>query len=705
MADEKIAVLVYAFLALIIMLPLLGPGYYLALDMQFGPNSFSDFHFEDFYGYTPNPYGAYLPFWMVFAALSQLVSVELLEKALLFAILFLCGFCMHVSLPKELGSSRYFGGFLYMLNPFVFVRFLAGHWTLLLSYALWPLAIAFFLDFIKKPEDNGKLAKVALMTGAASISSHGVLILILAYAVIFVFSAMKAASFVVLAKRTLVLAALVLAMNLFWILPALLMFGDTYSPASAESYMADFGPVGGELPVSLAVITMHGFWRTGFTYTKDVFSLWHIPYLIIAVLSALGFFALFERNRACALSIIFIFFMAFLLSLGSYSPISWIFKVLEQVPVYFIFRDSQKFAGLLCLVYAVLGAYGVDYLAKKAGGRKGTALLFALLAVPLVYNFGFFGFLGQTGATAYPQDWTEADRIIAADNTSTSILLLPPHMYNTYYWVNGSQKTVGNLPSQFFSKPVITAYNLETEHVYSDSNDPVGNYIAYMFSNRQFINNTAEMLLPLNARYVILLKDNEDSIHYLYLFYRTSGVTDIDLVFEGPTIYLFRNNLATSPFIASKENGSDGFDVLINQTGKGLYSTDVRYEELTPASYRVFESPHEYLVFAHGPNRFIDFNGIPASSWHGLANGFAYAGPGMVENRMFYCTLALFLLSWLIWLALLLDASWKQTALIALPLAVVGLLASGGLLNPAALGGLIILSLCGVAALKWLKKS
>ena len=705
MMDKYYTVLVYAILALLIMLPLLGQGYYLTLDMQFGPNIFSDSKFGNLYGYAPSSYGAYLPFKMIFTALSQLISIEIIQKIFLFLILFLCGFCMHISLPKELGNSRYFGGFLYILNPFVFARFLAGHGTLLLSYAFWPLAIKFFLDFIKNPGDNRILAKVALITMLASISSHGVILLLVAYLAIFIVYSLKSSSFQLLAKQTLVLAIVVLAMNLFWIVPTLLMFEDVYSPASTEAYLADFGSDGGELPVSLAVLTMHGFWREGFTYTKDVFGFWHIPYLIIAALSALGLFVLLKKRKMLALSLLTVFVVAFLLSLGAFNPLLWILTFFEEyIPIHFIFRDSQKFVGLLCLVYSVLGTYGVHYLTQKTESGKRTTLLLALLAVPLLYNFGFFGFLDQIGLTTYPEDWIEAERIMAADNISSSILVLPLHLYNTYSWVNNSQKTLANPAAQFFSKSVTTARNIETEHVYSDVKDPRGHYLKYMFNNRQYINNTAEMLLPLNARYIILLKNDQDSIHYLWLFHRVGGVEDIELLLDGPTLYLFRNNLVKGPFFASKENGSGSYDELMDLTGRGLYSPDVSYEEITPASYRVLDSPYPYVVFTKNYNRFIEFEGSPVFSWHGLANGFGFGDPGIIENRLFYLTLALFLLSWLIALVLISDASAREAVVLAFLFVVVFFLAINGILKPSGLGVLIVLSVFGAVALKCLKR-
>jgi hypothetical protein len=704
MKGEYPAITVYAVLALIVMLPLLEPGYYLVLDMAFGPNSFADFRFGDFYGYNPSSYGAYLPFKMIFAALSQIISVEIIQKLILFSILFLCGFLMHYSLPKELGGARYFGGFLYMLNPFVFTRFLAGHWTFLLSYAVWPLAIKLFIDFVRKPDDKNALEGVAIITLIASVSSHGVLLLLMSYFVIFVCYAFKSSNFKLLAKQTAVLGILVLAMNLFWIVPTFLLFGDFYSPSSVESYFADFGSKGEELPLPVALLTMHGFWREGFTYTKDVFDFWYVFYIIIAALGAVGLLSLWKKNKIYACSLLAIFILAFLLSMDISGPLSIVFTSLEgMVPIHFIFRDSQKFAGLLCLVYSVSGTYGVNYLSQKTRGIKKTAVILLLVAVPVAYNFGFFGFLEQVGTTAYPEDWVEADEIIAADNISGHVLVLPPHLYSTYPWVNSKQKTLANPAAKFFSKPVITARNVETAHVYSDINDARGQYLKYMYWNRQYINNTAEMLLPLNARYIVLLKNDEEFIHYSWLFDRKGGVEHIELVMEGPTLYLFRNNLVKGPFMSSQENGSGNFRELINLSGNGLYSGNVSYEEITPASYRILDSPYEYVVFARDYNRFLEFDGTPASPWHGLANGFVYYGEGRMENRLFCYNLALFLLSWFIALALIAEISRKQGFILIGLFAIAYLLTSAGLLGPAALGGLLIISLLGAVCLRCLK--
>jgi hypothetical protein len=609
MTSIKIPLIVYFILAYLLMLPLLGPGYYLALDMQRGPNSYSDFQFNSFYQGAPNPYGAYLPLSMVFSSLSKVIPNEFLEKGLLFMILFLCGASAHYSLPKELGNSRYFAGFLYTLNPFLFTRFLAGHWSFMLSYAFWPISIKFFMDFLNKP-NRDNLAKAALLTFAASISSHGVILLLLCYSVLFLFHISRSSSRLALIKQTAILAFFVLAMNLFWILPNALSFADTYTPASAEAYLADFGARGGDIPLPLALVSMHGFWRGGFTYTKDVFDLWYIPFFIIVIMALSGFFLLYEKNNLFAASLLIIFILGFLLALGEQSPLLWIFGA---TPLSFIFRDSQKFVGLIALSYSFLGAYGVHYIAQRFTDSKKTLLIVALISIPIIYNYGFFGFLDQIGPTQFPKDWEAADKIISADNSSTKILVLPLHLYATYTWVNSNQKTLGDPAGPFFSMPVITATNVETKHVYSDVNDSREQYLKDVFQSKS--NNTAQMLAPLDIRYALLNKGKRETAHYLdILLY----APNISLVFEGPTIYLFRNELAI---------GSD------------------------------------QIESKYGP--------------------------------LFYVTLSLLLLSWIIVLFLVLNPSKVQILqLFGLGLVIL-FISSNGQLSPSLLGLLIILSLFG----------
>jgi hypothetical protein len=650
--------IVYLLLAFLLMMPLLPEGYYLALDMRFGPNSFADFQFGDLFSSGPTPYGAYIPLKLALAFLSNYIPVDFLEKALLFMILFISGLSMHYSLPKELGNARYFAGFLYVLNPFVFVRFLAGNWFLLFSYSFWPYAIKLFKDFLNNPAKK-MFVQSAIITTAAAISSHGMFILLSCYAVLFLLKILTSDSRKTLFWRTVLLAGAVVLMNLFWTLPTILVFDSYYSPGSPEGNLADFGAKGNELPLDVAILSLHGFWRGGFEYTKDVFDFWYVLFAAICALALTGMLYLFSNNRTELAFLAVIFAFGFLVALGSSSPISQLFTFLgSDVPLYFFFRDSHKFVGLLALAYSAAGAYGLHFITRNHSGLKKTAMLMLFLTVPVICNFGFFGLLGQIGPTTYPNEWYEADQIMSNDSVPGNLLVLPPHLYTYYGWVNSSQKSLGNPASVFFSRPVITGRILESRSVYSDMKDPKGDYIRLLFNNRENIEDTATLLLPLNVRYVLLFKHDPDSPHYLWLFHRKAGVPDIELVHEGRTFYLFRNNLAKGPIISSMENGSGEMSELL----QGGYSSNVTYEKTGPMTFHVTQSEYPYLVSTGGDRSSIRFDGQKAFSWYGIGNGFDFTGPGILRSEIMYYKIFLFLLALFTAAVLLVSPSLKQLA-------------------------------------------
>jgi len=687
---------IYLLISLLIIHPILGPGYYLTLDMQWGPETFSDDHFGSLYGEASNPYGAYLPFELIFAALSQFVSVDVVQKLLLLFILFLSGVSAHYSISPKLGNNRFVAGFFYLMNSFVFVRFLAGHWSVLLSYAFWPFAIKYFYEFLEKPAERSSLVKCALLTFLASVSSHALAILLIAYAILFIlYYAMKTKEPKLLLRRTAALGLIVLSVNLFWIVPTLLTFDETYSITSSSSdYLEDFGARASDMSIEQSVFSLHGFWRGGFRLTKDFFDHWYLPFSFLVIIAGLGIYHLLKTDLTRCLFLTVSFIVAFLLALGASSPVSFLFDIFgETVPIYFFFRDSQKFVGLLAFVYAIAGAYGSFFLSQKF-----TRFFFIipLLAI-LMANFGFLWLNGQITATEYPEDWHIAKMLMANDSSETNILSLPLHLYRPYSWVNSFSKTMATPASQFFSRPVITASTVETRNVYSDSNSPVTNYLNYLFENRENINNTAEYLLPLNARYIILFKEDSNSPHYLWLFYRHQGVEHIELIYESPSFYLFRNNLAAGPFFSSKENGS--FD-LSTFVGSGMYSSDVGYEKLAPSKYKILHSPYDYTVYSGVLKKSHHYSEGELSRWHKVAAVFDSSQGGVFENRMMYLSVILFVLSWFVVLYLLLNPSVSQLLILLLLSFVIIFLIFEGIILPAIIGILYVLSF--ITSLIWL---
>jgi hypothetical protein len=176
------------------------------------------------------------------------------------------------------------------------------------------------------------------------------------------------------------------------------------------------------------------------------------------------------------------------------------------------------------------------------------------------------------------------------------------------------------------------------------------------------------------------------------MFYRADGVDNIEAVFFGPDFTLFRNDLAKGPFLASKENGSGDFRVLMDLSEEGSFSNNVSYEQLTPSLFRVDSCEHDYLVFSGTYNSMLEFNGQKPGSWHGLGSVYRYSGPGILENTFFRYVLALFLLFWAVAIAMIIDPPrWGYLALAALS-AVAYALIFYGVISLYTIGGLLLLS-------------
>ena len=548
---------VYALLSIAILAPLLSPGYIFSLDMAFGPGA----------DFTPRIYGLdewwpsiCAPLWLFLQLATDLVPAWLLQKAILFFILFLAGLGAHRLLPFN-GAGRYFAGLLYMINPFVYVRFLAGQWGLLAAYALIPFAVKAFMDLMEKggTKDAIKVAVFTTMVGIMTIQALFLLFLI--YLVLLVAKLIKErrdwGNIVQVGKFTGISAAIFLAINLYWLVPVLTGGGVAIEQISRQDLLLFSPKPTSELGIMFDIASMYGFWRGGYTYAKDLLPLWWLPFIFILFLAVYGFICHFRGVAISHLkhpyshpgwvvvSFGVVGVVSFLLAVGAASeftspPFEWLW---EHLPFFQGFRDSHKFVALLCLAYAYLGGLGVNELVKglrkrgKMLPRVGmTALIAVALLTPATYSFTMFGFNGQLGVTDYPREWYEVNDYLNEDNDDFNVLFLPWHQYMDYSWLPNQDKRLGEPAKQFFDKPVIAGDNIEVPGIYSQSANPVSEYVEFLLTNAGDADNLGELLAPLNVKYVILVHETD---YELYDFlYRQA---DLAVELEKPGLTLFKN--------------------------------------------------------------------------------------------------------------------------------------------------------------------
>ena len=255
---------VFSILSLLLVLNFFSPGYVLTLDMIFTPDAFRVS--DSFYGLS-NQYSV-LPFFAFLDFLNIFFSSELIQKLLFFLIFLISGVSIYKLCPEEWGIGRYFAGFLYMLNPFIYVRFLAGHWLILFSYAVTPIVIKAFIDFFESPSSKRSLIIALLLTLVFFIDTHTPFLLLIVLGVFYIVKMVesrKDAGRVLEISRSVVLVVLfLLFLNSYWLVP---------------SFIGSQGPLGDITGSDIYVFTtkqdlnfntlfttasMYGFWRGGY---------------------------------------------------------------------------------------------------------------------------------------------------------------------------------------------------------------------------------------------------------------------------------------------------------------------------------------------------------------------------------------------------------------------------------------------------------
>ena len=615
---------VFSILSLVLVLDFFPPGYVLTLDMVFAPDTFRIS--DSFYGLS-NQYSV-LPLFAFLDFLSIFFSNELIQKLLFFLIFVVSGVSMFKLCPEEWGIGRYFAGFLYVLNPFIYVRFLAGHWLILITYAVTPIVIKAFIEFFNSPSTKRSVFIAFLLTFVFFIDTHTPFLLLFVFGVFCIINIVeyrKDTKRILEISRLAVLVLLFLIMlNSYWLVP---------------SFIGSQGPLGEITTSDIYVFTtkqdlnfntlfttasMYGFWRGGYTYTKDLLPFWYLFFAFILFLSVHGLVSNYKHPKygvyVKAFGIIAV--LSVLLAAGISSPFAGVFEFLFNNVFFFKgFREPQKFVALLVLSYAFLGGLGLAEIRKLASEKGASKFEYEKIGVwfivgialltPFVYSFTIFnGFWGQLKPIDYPKDWYEVNDFLNGDVQDFNVLFMPWHLYMDFKWLPTPQKRMANPASIFFDKPVIQGDNMEAGTIYSSTSNPVSRYIEYLFARRDKIDNFGELVAPLNVKYILLTKE-VDYNTYDFLYKQK----DIEIIKETPNFVVFKNDHRVSKFYQvdavntikswdelleiSKTQDITSSAFVIGQESKIQASKDMilNYTIDSPVTYKIERPLKRYVVF------------------------------------------------------------------------------------------------------------
>ncbi|MBF8304055.1 MAG: hypothetical protein HW399_430 [Dehalococcoidia bacterium] len=652
---------VYTLVSLIVLGPLLQPGFILTLDMVFGPGvKLADW----FYGLQTNIWGE-LPAWGVMALMNTLIPMWLVQKLLLFAILFIAGYSAHKLSPTQHIPGKYFSGLLYVLNPFVYVRFMAGQWQFLAGYAIAPLAIKAMISLAQHPGRKKAAISAVLLSLIGLFSPHMMVMILAAGIVILLFHVFpkvghreEKPALSATVKSFALFIAISLILSFYWLLPAFTSkTAFLYQIGKADLEVFSAKPLLSGSNVFLALATLHGFWRGGYQYITELLPLWYLTALLFIFLAVHGFLAKYQDekigNVVKAMGVIGI--LSLLFASGASSPyFSPVYEFLFN-KVFFLraFRDSQKLVALLVLSYSYLGSLGVIELYKQLSPKlkqrelklriASIALLAIVLASPFIYSLNMLGgFKGQLKSVDYPTEWQEVNTFLNQQSGDFTVLFLPWHGFISLSWAG---QRVATPAKWFFDKPVLQSQSLEVGPIDNESPEPVQHYIGFLIKNKDRLTNLGKLLAPLNIKYIILAKE-VDYKEYDFLFKQS----DLKVVMENSQLTVLENLYPVAMFYATDRlQPITGWEQLLEaltrqeidtlgavfpfseresifkpvdglETETGFNS--VKYRKLSPVRYELEPVTRKYVVASIPYDPAWKLDGVGSKTNLGITNSF-----------------------------------------------------------------------------------
>lgn len=530
MSTRRIATCVYGAVALAILLPLLGPGYVLTLDMIFTPHVRYPLNLDNLW-----------PFHAVMNTLGLMVPSQVLEKLMLLGIFAGAGLGMHRLVPAESQWARYAAGVLYVINPFTYARLMAGQYLVLAGYALMPWFLAALMRFVRKPGRGSAwpLTAWALAIGFVSLHYLGFALLagLLALGIWSFRERRRPRELKRLTLWSGGVGLAVLLINSFWLIPLLLhrtpqagligSFGDAYFLSFRTISDHIFGQM-------LNTLALYGFWgddQGQYLLPKVVIGWWWLLALTILVVAGVGAVKKWRRDRFGIALTLALLVVGLVLTQGIMgSPFAPLNHWLEtHVLAYRGYREPGKFVGLIALAVAYCFGLGADWLLSRT---KADWLPGLFVALPLVYTpTMLWGAAGQLHAVNYPADWYALNRHLDAEHSSAKVLFLPWREYMRFGFAG---RIIANPAPRFFDRPTIAGTNAQIGLIENQSADPQSQFI-----ERQILatshTNIAAKLKARGFEYIELAKE-ADYQNYAWL----ASQPGLTLVSDTATLRVYR---------------------------------------------------------------------------------------------------------------------------------------------------------------------
>ena len=421
-------------LALLMVAPLISPGYLLLRDAVSTPRSYLS---DSALGLVSAPRATPQDFAVALA--SHAIDGGIVVKALLIAGLWLAGWgasrLVALVVPEAGAGGQFVAITLAIWNPYVGERLLQGHWSLLLGYGCLPWVATTMLTL--RSRSTG-LFGLAFWIALAGLTPTG---LILAATVGLVCVAAPGAGRPRWLCAAAVLAGAVVA-ALPWLTAAALGLSSAdgiWTPTpDVAAFAARAEPGLGTLG-SLA--SLGGIWNSEAVpgSRATLFAVLSAGVLLIVV--AIGLPTVVRRRAALPLVVLAAASVLIPAALASGPGLAVLHAVVEAAPGLGLLRDGQKWVALAMPGYALAGA-GTVWALRRWLRPPMTALVCCAALLFCLPDLAW-GVAGKVEPVHYPTDWPTVAALINRDPGAVAVL--PADTMRRFAW-SGAAPVLDPLP-------------------------------------------------------------------------------------------------------------------------------------------------------------------------------------------------------------------------------------------------------------------
>jgi hypothetical protein len=354
-----------------------------------------------------------------------------------------------------------------------------------LFFIFMPLFFLFYYKLLRNPRLK-YVVILALLSSLSSTMGDNLSVFVVPYFLLFLYLVFSLlAKNVPQTKKTVFLniffAVLVLALNLFWLIPLSQALLVSYEGIKAGGPVSDFTDAGSYFDHFRLMGSWA--WKSGFGYDKyfPFSSNYDKPILLattflIAVLPFI-FWLSFKNKSRQKLKIFFAFLMAFsfFLVVGTKEPVGFVYKFLyENVPFLKIFREPYTKFMPVYIFSACFGlTFSLEYLFEKINGKNAlkNVLILIVSAAVLANAYPLFTKeaiairrwnLFQIGSVLkVPPYWSEAKSQLEKRKLDEQTLLLPYNLYSSAHNLEYGTNIVGNLADYLVRKKFVRGWETD----------------------------------------------------------------------------------------------------------------------------------------------------------------------------------------------------------------------------------------------------